>query len=479
MSRSNIILIALAALVLGVLFYYKNKTKSTREFIKWTFDYRYNLSEKAYDRDFFIDYLKKDKETEFTTLEERFSRQELTDANGLYLFYNTNFGIDSTEAEAVLDFVEKGNSALIISKSFGNELFRHLRGIQITNAQLIQSGYFDSASFALDTFQLDGWDKQLEASVTYFGSARPFGARFNIDTTNLDLDAFAFNAQFEDFFDEVEVSEEVEEYDEEEYEEYEEYDDEEYLEEEFIQEELLDIDTITREYPKPKYRLLGKSVKNGDNVLEVQYGKGRLILHLTPVLFTNVQLDKPEVFEYTSQLFNRLDYDHIYWDELKFQFLNRSRKGGDFAQEGYFQYLFKDRSLKLAFYVLIIGLLFFVVFGIKRKYTSIEIVEPLTNSSIDFSKTIARLYWLNPDHKKIAEQKVKMFLAEIRSRYGLSTHQLDDDFRQKFRDKSGTNERHIKRLFDAYEVVKKSGEIHEALLIQIAESIAYIRQNWK
>ena len=117
--------------------------------------------------------------------------------------------------------------------------------------------------------------------------------------------------------------------------------------------------------------------------------------------------------------------------------------------------------------------------GIKRRYNAIEIVDPITNSSIDFSKTIARLYWLNPNHRKMADQKMKMFLFEVRNRYGLTTHELDEDFKIRFGAKSGVSEKLINRLFDAYNLARQSPTIHSDVLIQISESIVKIRQEWK
>ena len=107
------------------------------------------------------------------------------------------------------------------------------------------------------------------------------------------------------------------------------------------------------------------------------------------------------------------------------------------------------------------------------------IFEPLGNSSIDFTKTIARLYWLNPDHGKIANLKVQMFLFEARTRYGLSTHELDDRFKALLVAKTGVEEKWIRRLLESYRVVQTVKTVHEDRLKQIDEIISHIRANWK
>ncbi len=470
MNRSNIVLIGLVMLFIGLIYYATRNNSDERERTRWSFDYRYDVSKKAYDRDFFIDLLKKQNDVDFETLEERFSRQKELGTGEMYFYYNsgfdaynTGFAADSTETDAILKFVAKGNSALIISGKYGSEFFRNLRGIHLENEGMVSTGTWDSAGFVTDSLWLKPSERPTPVEITYFGWANILGYSFDIDTVNLDQDAYNMNTMpqynrqedVDDDYADWEYEEETESYE----------------GEEWVEETI-----------PSSYELIGHTTEGKANLIKINYGDGVIYLHSSPVLFTNVQLDKPEVFRYVNSILSEIDYTKIYWDELKFQFLNKRNDGkkvNGLADKGYFQYIFKNKALKTAFYFVLIGLFVFVVIGIKRKYNTIEIMEPMTNSSIEFSKTIARLYWLNPDHKKIAEQKVKMFLSEVRNRYGLSTHELNASFREQFKAKSGLGDRHINRLFNAYVTVKKRRFIHEDLLKQISESIAYIRQSWK
>lgn len=453
MNRSNIIIVVLFVGLVG-FFVYLNSLRTESEAVKWQFNYRYDQGKLAHDRDFFIDLMRKDRGSDkFEELKERFSKQEDLKTNDLYLYYNESFNPDQTETDSILKFVARGNSALIIANRFGWNFENRLPEVGTSILGMWTGGAwgFDSAHYVTDKLGIvPDTTERVNVSVTVFGPYQPFPTSFYIDTFDYEL----LDEQFE-FEDDVD----------------------DYMEEEFVEEEVL-IEEDDWERPECSFEIVGSFEKYGANLIKVKYGKGTILLHSNPALFTNIQMDKPEIFDYANKVLVQLDYDKVYWDELRFQFLNTNNDNG-FSSESYFKHIFENRALKTAFYFLLFGLLFFLLFGMKRRFNTIAIVEPLTNSSIEFSKTIARLYWLNPDHKKMANLKVKMFLSEIRNRYGLSTHKLDDEFREKFMAKSGVGERHVKRLFDAYIQVQKKVQIHEDLLIQISESIAYIRQMWK
>lgn len=482
MNRSNIVLIIVLTIIIGFFMYLSSVFKDDSDKSRWQFRYQYDEEDLAYDRDFYIDYLKKDiGSANFTSLEERFSRIDEKKEKSLYLFYNRHFEIDKTETAALYDFVNAGNDALIIANDFNYELFKELRGIRLLREEpYIAITRFDSSVTLRDTVSIRGKLRTPVSIITYGSNA--IANSFYVDTANIADDIYGKSAHYsweDQTPEEYDYEEEEYTYEENEYEYDEEtytYEEEEYLDETVVTKNRQEKDIV---YPKAVIEIMGRTKNLGANLLKIKFGAGHIYLHSNPVLFTNIQFDKPEMFHYAEGIFSELDYEHIYWDELSFQFLNAQNEGKGLTDQSYFEYIFKNRALKTAFYFFLIGLMIFLVVGIKRKYNAIEIVDPLTNSSIDFSKTIARLYWLNPNHRKMADQKMKMFLFEVRNRYGLTTHVLDEDFKIRFRAKSGVSEKLINRLFDAYNLARQSPSIHQDVLVQISESIVKIRQEWK
>jgi hypothetical protein len=475
-SRSNIVLIIVIAVVIGFFVYLSSLGGDLSDSAKWRYYYTYKGDKLPHDRDFFIDYLAEESK-KFNTIVERFSRIYISDKKGLYFFYNEKFEIDKTETQAVYDYVARGNSALIIANDFNFEFFKEIRGIQtVSDDPYIVLQHADSALTLLDTVSLRRKHRTPVSLITYGENA--LRTSFVIDTANIDKDIYATATVF-DWEDEETYDEDEYDYEEEAYS----YEDEEYAYEEGPAEYTMPETEITKkeqsEFSKAIIEGIGKTKNQGTNLVKVKLGEGYIYLHSNPALFTNAQFDKPEVYNYINAIFDELEFDEVYWDELSFQFLNAENEGYGLSDKSYFEYIFRNRALKTAFYFFLIGLAVFLFVGIKRKYNTIDIVDPVTNSSIDFSKTIARLYWLNPNHRKMADQKMKMFLFEVRNRYGLTTHELNEDFKIRFRAKSGIPEKHVNRLFDAYNVARQSNTIHQDLLIQISETIVIIRQNWK
>ena len=64
----------------------------------------------------------------------------------------------------------------------------------------------------------------------------------------------------------------------------------------------------------------------------------------------------------------------------------------------------------------------------KRKQRIIPVLERNENTSFKFISTIGRLYFLQNDHKKLCQQKMKLFYAYIRDRYNINTTKVDEGY---------------------------------------------------
>jgi hypothetical protein len=70
---------------------------------------------------------------------------------------------------------------------------------------------------------------------------------------------------------------------------------------------------------------------------------------------------------------------------------------------------------------------------------------------VDFVKTIGRLYYQRHDNRNLAAKMAAHFLDQIRTRYNLSTAQLDETFEKKLAFKTGYDEQALHNLL--YQVV--------------------------
>ena len=112
------------------------------------------------------------------------------------------------------------------------------------------------------------------------------------------------------------------------------------------------------------------------------------------------------------------------------------------------RYVLKQPALRWAWYLALISLLIFMLFNAKRKQRIIKIITPLTNTTVDFTKTIGNLYFETKDHNNIVDKKITYFLERIRRVYYLDTQLLDDKFINSLALKTGKNKTETKKLID-------------------------------
>jgi len=89
-----------------------------------------------------------------------------------------------------------------------------------------------------------------------------------------------------------------------------------------------------------------------------------------------------------------------------------------------------------------------------------------SNDSLDFVKTIGRLYYEKNDHRDLARKMGVYFLDHVRNTYKLSTGTLDDDFVKNLHVKSGHNESDVKKIISFISFVNEAPGITD---MQLAE----------
>jgi hypothetical protein len=173
------------------------------------------------------------------------------------------------------------------------------------------------------------------------------------------------------------------------------------------------------------------------NFIKVKYNNGEFFLHLQPAAFTNFHLLKANHHEYAEKVLSYIPKGTVFW-YIKDQ-------NGEVISDSPMRYILSQPALKWAWYIFLTGMFLFIIFNAKRKQRIVPIIKPLTNTTIDFTKTIGNLYYQEGDHDTIIDKKIIYFLEKIRNDYLIDTTQLDDDFIKKLHHKSGKDLVVIKR----------------------------------
>lgn len=202
------------------------------------------------------------------------------------------------------------------------------------------------------------------------------------------------------------------------------------------------------------------------NYIKINFGKGQFLLHSLPEAFSNYYLLKGNE-QYAANVLSYIDADKIYWDE----YLKSGRK----VVTSPMRFILDQAPLTWAYYVLLGGLLIFVLFKGKREQRIVEVIKPLENTSVEFTKTIGDLYFQHKDYSNIIAKKITYFLESLRSKYYLNTNEITEDFIKKLALKSGNTFEKSQKLMHLIKHLKEKSVHSEADLLELNKQIEAFR----
>lgn len=178
--------------------------------------------------------------------------------------------------------------------------------------------------------------------------------------------------------------------------------------------------------------------KQNVNFIKVPYKSGFFYLHCQPIAFTNYHLLKDNHYQYTEKVTSYLPNGKLIW-------LVKGQTG-EYISDSPLRYVLSQPALRYAWYLFLIGMIVFMIFNAKRRQRIVPIIKPLTNTTVDFTKTIGNLYYQEGDHQNIIDKKIIYFLEKIRHDYLIETTTLDDNFIKKLHLKSGKDSNDIQNV---------------------------------
>ena len=226
--------------------------------------------------------------------------------------------------------------------------------------------------------------------------------------------------------------------------------------------------TIDQHFSKidtAKTIILSVNNHNKPVFVKIPYGRGAFFIHAAPLCFSNYFLLFKKNASYTSKALSYIpkNISKVYWDEYYKS-----------AQEGAttpFRFFLFNEYLRWALRLALIGLLLYIFFEMKRRQRIIPVIMPLKNSTLDFVKTVAGVYYNERDNKSIATQKLNYFLEYIRNRFNIATQTLDENFAELLHRKSEVRKDEMLELVSLLAMVREESEISDELLLDINRSI--------
>lgn len=210
------------------------------------------------------------------------------------------------------------------------------------------------------------------------------------------------------------------------------------------------------------------------NAIKQAFGDGEIILNTFPQTFTNYfMLNNPNQ-NYTTGLLSYIDTSKpIYIDQ-------HYKSGKKFYTSPMYLFL-NNPNLKWAYYIVIIGVLVYIIFEGKRKQRAIPIVKPLKNQTVDFTRTIANMYYESSKHSEIAHHKIQHFLEFIRKQMYLDTSTINSEFIKNLAARSNNTIEDTERLFNYIERLQAQQTLNNIQLERLNSLIETFKSHnqWK
>lgn len=197
--------------------------------------------------------------------------------------------------------------------------------------------------------------------------------------------------------------------------------------------------------------ILGQDKTGRTIFVHLRTGKGNFYVHLEPLVFSNYFLLHKNNMDYYEKALSVIDpaTKKIVWDEY---YIRKPQSDRQQEKKGWFKVLMNMKNedgkkpFRAAFWLAIVLLLLYVLMEMRRRQRYIPLIKKPKNESLDFVKTIGRLYYDKGDHRNLCKKMSAYFLEHVRNKYKLATGNLDEEFIKILRYKSGAEEGEIRQI---------------------------------
>lgn len=216
-----------------------------------------------------------------------------------------------------------------------------------------------------------------------------------------------------------------------------------------------------------------KNYQEEINFLRIPYGKGELLFHTSPEVFSNFFLLKGNNYEYMEKLLAYLDLEgEIYYDVYLDPNFNPSR----FHSSPLYVILL-NKYLKWGYYFMLIGVVLFIIFEGKRKQKAIRVIPPLENKSYEYTRSIAGMYLDQKDHTSIAQKRIEQFLEYVRVHLRTEVKKIDKALIHRLNELTDVSEEEIFDLFEEIRNLQVKQNISKKELQSLNKKINHFKKN--
>ncbi len=226
------------------------------------------------------------------------------------------------------------------------------------------------------------------------------------------------------------------------------------------------LDTYFESYDTAHTRVLGWNRQGKPDFIRIAFiHGGAIFVHLAPMAFTNFFLLHKQNKSYYDIAFSYLPMEtkELFWDNYF-----RNKQSENFSA---LHFMLSNRSLRWAFWLIIGLFLLLYTVGSKRKQRALISRPALGNPSVDFVKTIGRLYLQQKNNQNLAIKMIAALLEHVRLNYHMQTSELNDDFSKKLAMRTGMDPGTVNRLVGSIHYARMKSALTDQELMDLQQQM--------
>lgn len=408
MRNERLVIGVVVLLAIGIILFLYYKPTKLKSNLKW--HKTLDRTEKEpYDLGLFKKMLIKSS-GEFTELRKEIKYtlgDEEANANATYIFVNQYYYLTSEEVGALLKFVSRGNNAMIIAEGLPDTL---LNALNIYGLPL-------------------SLEMKTERSV-------------RVETLNTSSAVQNYVARFRGYEPEDRI-------------------DWHYLKED----EKFKLGIFPTSY------IVQSTINKHINQVTYSYGKGRLVINTTPILFSNYMMRSDTAFKYVNEMLTNFNLEKVYFDVYSSNYKDDAERMQRNSASP-LSYILAHKELKYAWYLLLLTVVLFLLFRAKRVQRIIPVLATKRNTTVAFVETLSGLYYSQANHREMASTKMQLFLFFIRTKLNIPTHELNDRVIRQISQKSGVSFDLVDDIFEYYKNrIETTDELSSESLLEFYNKI--------
>lgn len=208
--------------------------------------------------------------------------------------------------------------------------------------------------------------------------------------------------------------------------------------------------------------VLGKNERDSfPHFIRIPLDEGQLLLNVKPWLFTNHAVLDSVRGDYYYKALSVLPANtgKVIWDDYR----TRSAMNMSLGNTP-LRVILKYPALKLAWYLMLAGVLLYMFFRARREQRPVPVIAPPRNRMLEFVSTVSLLYYKKKEHVAVAMKRIDFFLDKVRTRYLLSVDMQDDRFVDLLAGRSGVDRKQIEALVQLIHRIKTRMQVSESEL---------------